>query len=171
MVNIFTLFAVPSIDEMLPIMDTLVTLEDVPLDLLSSFCLDFPLDLDTALISRARYLIVSTDATNMEGRIPKIRDIMSQLTPLEVQKLIQGVRNKVSPFNYELLTCLCAVLYELQPDALDIRTMLELLEFLACYERSVPPGIMEHQNAFYQLPGSEEWPQKRLPMYYQMTRV
>jgi hypothetical protein len=25
---------------------------------------------------------------------------------------------------------------------------------------------MEFQTAFYRLPGSDEWPQKRLPMYY-----
>ncbi|KAK4002762.1 hypothetical protein OUZ56_004564 [Daphnia magna] len=159
---------IPPIDEMVPIMDTLVTLEDVPLELLSSFCSDFPLDLNTALISRVQYLIVSTDAANIAGRIPKIRDVLSRLPPVDVQKLVHSVRNKVSPYNYELLTCLCGILYELNPDAMDIRTMLELLEFLACYERFVPPGIMEHQNAFYRLPGSEEWPQKRLPMYYQI---
>ncbi|EFX79172.1 hypothetical protein DAPPUDRAFT_304960 [Daphnia pulex] len=159
---------IPPVDEMLPIMDTLVTLEDVPLELISSFCSNFPLNLSAAYISRAQYLIVSTDATNMKGRIGKIHDVLSQLAPIEVQKLVQSVRCKVSPYNYELLSCLLGILYDLQPDALEVKTMIELLEFLSCYERSVPPGIMEQQTSFYRLPGSDEWPQKRLPMYYQI---
>jgi hypothetical protein len=104
----------------------------------------------------------------MKRRLGKIRDVFFQLTPIEVQKLIQSVRCKVSPYNYELLSCLLGILHDLQPDVLEVKTMLDLLEFLTCYERSVPPGIMEHQTTFYRLPGSDEWPQKRLPMYYQI---
>lgn len=153
---------------MLPIMDTLVCLEDVPLELLSSFCSTFPLNLSTALIARAQYLIVSTDATNLKQKIPKIQEVLSQLAPLEVQKLVSNMRNKVSPYNYELLTCLLGILLNLQPDALEVQTMLELLEFLSCYERCIPPGIMEQQTSFYRLPGADDWPLKRLPMYYQI---
>jgi len=28
--------------------------------------------------------------------------------------------------------------------------------------------MMEQQTSFYRLPGSADWPQKRLPMYYQI---
>lgn len=153
---------------MLPIMDTLVTLEDVPLELLNSFCSTFPLNISAALISRAQYLIVTTDATNLKGRIPKISEVLSELAPPEVQKIIANMRNKVSPYNYELLSCLLSILLSLQPEALEVQTMLELLEFLSCYERCVPPGIMEQQTSFYRLPGSDDWPMKRLPMYYQI---
>lgn len=153
---------------MLPIMDTLVSLEDVPLELLSSFCSTFPLNLNAALIARAQFLIASTDGTNTKDRIVKIKEVLSQLAPLEVQKLIANMRNKVSPYNYELLSCLLGILLSLQPDAQEVQTILELLEFLSCYERCVPPGIMEQQTSFYRLPGSEEWPVKRLPMYYQI---
>lgn len=153
---------------MVPIMDTLVSLEDVPLELLSSFCSTFPVNLNTALAARAQYLIVSTHANNLKTRVSKIQEVLNHLAPLEVQKLVANMRNKVSPYNYELLSCLLGILARLQPDALEIQTMLELLEFLSIYERCIPPGIMEQQTPFYRLPGSEEWPVKRLPMYYQI---
>ena len=166
----FIIHAVPPSDEteLLPIMDTLVTLEDVPLELLSSFCSTFPLNLNSALISRAQFLITSTDGTNTKERIVKIKEALSQLSPLEVQKLIANMRNKVSPYNYELLTCLLGILLNFQPDAIEVQTSLELLEFLSCYERCVTPGIMEQQTPFYRLPGLEEWPTKRLPLYHQI---
>lgn len=161
-------FLVPPSDEMLPIMDTLISLEDVPLELLSSFCSSFPLDVAATFVARVQYLIVSTDASNLKARIPKILEVLSELSPVDVQATIATVKNKVSPYNYELLSCLLGVLLKLKPDAPGIVTMCELLEFLMCYERFSPPGIMEQQASFYRLPGSPDWPLKRLPMYYQI---
>lgn len=87
---------------------------------------------------------------------------------LKVQKTVGGVKNKVSPYNYDLLKCLLSALIALQPGAPEIQTMLDLLEFLSCYSRCTPPGIMEQQSFFFRLPGSDEWPLKRLPMFYQI---
>ena len=153
---------------MMPIMDTLVTLEDVPLELISSFCASFPLNVTSAFIARAQFLIVSTDASNVKKRIPKILEVLTKLPPHEVQKTIAHVKNKASPYNYELLSCLLGFLLKLSPEAAEVQTMCDLLDFLMCYERRSPPGMMEQQTSFYRLPGSADWPQKRLPMYYQI---
>ena len=153
---------------MLPVMETLVSLEDVPLELLSSFCSTFLLNASAAYVARAQFLITSTDATNLERRVPKILEVLRQLSPLEVHKTVTVVKNKVSPYNYDLLKCLLGVLLELQPNVREVQTMLELLDFLSCYARTTPPGMMERQSAFYQLPATEEWPMKRLPMFYQI---
>ena len=153
---------------MLPILDTLVSLEDLPLELLSSFCSTFPVDLNHALLVRSQFLITSTEASNMQKRMPKILEVLAQLSPTDVLKTIANVRNKINPYNYELLTCLLSILLQLQPDKLEVKAMVNLLEFLSCYERCTPPTMMETQSAFYRLPGSEEWPFKRLPLYYQI---
>ena len=93
---------------------------------------------------------------------------MHLLTFGKVQKTVSSVKSKVSPYNYDLLKCLLSVLDELQPDSPEIRVMLNLLDFLTCYSRCTGPGIMEQQSSFFRLPGSDEWPSKRLPMFYQI---
>ena len=153
---------------MVPILDTLVNLDDLPLELLSSFCCTFPLNLNQALLNRAQFLITTAEASNLQKRLPKILEVLAQLTPVEVLKTIANVRHKINPYNYELLTCLLNILLQLQPDAKEIQTILNLLEFLSCYERTTPPTMMEQQTAFYRLPGSQDWPSKRLPLYYQI---
>lgn len=153
---------------MAPILDTLVTLDDVPLELLKSFCSTFSANLTNALITRSQFLISTTDSANFKQRIPKILEVLSHLSPPEVHRTIANLRSKISPYNYELLACLLGALYDLNPDMLEVRTMLDLLEFLMCYERCVPPGPLEQQAPFYRLKGSEDWPSKRLPMYYQI---
>lgn len=74
----------PPFDEMQPIMETLVTMEDVPLDILSSFCSTFPLNLSAAYVARAHFLITSTDATNLKRRIPRVLEVLQRLSPIEV---------------------------------------------------------------------------------------
>ena len=65
-------------------METLVTIEDVPLDILSSFCATFPLNLSAAYVARAHFLITTTDAANLKRRIPKILEVLQRLSPIEV---------------------------------------------------------------------------------------
>ena len=149
-------------------METLISLEDVPLELICSFCSSFSIDLTGALIARAQFLITSTTRANLKERLSKIVQVFHQLEPTEVPKLIAQVRHKVSPYNYELLICLLSILHKLEPGLKEVQTMLDLLDFLMCYERCAQPGIMEQQASFYKLSGSEEWPLKRLPMYYQI---
>ena len=153
---------------MMPILDTLVGLEDVPLELLSSFSSTFQLNLQSAYLARAQFLITSTNASNLKERIGQIVEVLEQLGFKDIEKLLANVRNKISPYNYELQKCLLSVLWALQPESNEVKTMLELLDFLTDYNRSVPPGVMEKDAAFYRLPGSEDWPLKRLPLYYQI---
>ena len=159
---------VATFDEMMPILDTLVGLEDVPLELLSSFSSTFQLNLQSAYLARAQFLITSTNASNLKERIGQIVEVLEQLGFKDIEKLLANVRNKISPYNYELQKCLLSVLWALQPESNEVKTMLELLDFLTDYNRSVPPGVMEKDAAFYRLPGSEDWPLKRLPLYYQI---
>ena len=151
---------------MSPILDNLVSLEDVPLELLSAFSSAFQLDIESAYLSRAKFLIHSTEGTNLKERMMKIVQVLDQLALSEVLTLINSARGKISPYNYELQKCLLAVLYKLQPDSIQVKIMLELLDFLMDYQRCIPPGIMEREASFYRLPGLSEWPLKRLPFYY-----
>ena len=105
---------------MVPILDTLVNLDDLPLELLSSFCCTFPLNLNQALLNRAQFLITTAEASNLQKRMPKILEVLAQLTPVEVLKTITNVRHKINHYNYELLTCLLNILLQLQPDAKEI---------------------------------------------------
>ena len=159
-------FLVHTIDDMEPILEMLVCLENLPLELLRSFCTSFQLNVGAAYLARAQYLITSTDDKNLKERIPLIHEVLNHIKPIEVQTLVANIRCKISPYNYELHACLLNIILESQPDNRQVRTLLESLNFLSSYDRCVPPGIMDQQASFYRLPGSPEWPLKRLPWYY-----
>lgn len=153
---------------MMPTLDVLVCLEDLPLDLLESFCSTFELNHQAAYLARAQFLIVSTNSSNLKERTGRIFEILEQLAIDETHKLLANVRTKISPYNYELQKCLLGVLFQLQPGSKEVKTMLELLDFLSDYHRSVAPGVLEQEATIYKLPGCEDWPLKRLPLYYQI---
>ena len=84
-------------------MDTLVTMEDVPLDVLNSFCSTFPLtvNVNAAYVARAHFLITTTDAVNLKQRIPKILQVLHNLSPLEVSLL----DNQLAVAHYLMKRC------------------------------------------------------------------